>query len=335
MLKRNIVLVILLGIILGVLSWYYYLHTQKYKYSFPGYDIENADFFGATGQGKAFNVKANYAKKISPSVYNLNTIYCKYFLDPGREKYIEVISPTGVLNEEKSLLDLNGGVEFIASYGYRMLTENFFIDLNKHISTTKDEVLVSGAQGKVVSKDGMIIYMKDKKITFHGPIKSMFIENDGKSLGTDEAIYINSDTLDVDYENGIAEYKTNVFVQKNGGFDLYCDRAKIFFVIKQATENKIKASSGNIKRIELYDNITIVKEQKTAKGDSGVIYPKEKLIILTGNVALKDKTDKREGYLEGSEVRYYMNEGVFKVKNEDASKKGRVKIILGETKKSQ
>jgi lipopolysaccharide transport protein LptA len=151
--------------------------------------------------------------------------------------------------------------------------------------------------------------------------------------GTDDAIYINSNTLEVDYAEGIAEYKTNVFVQKKGGFDLHCDRAKIFFVIKQSSGDKIKASAGNIKRIELYDNITIVKEPKIAKGDYGVIYPKKKLITLTGNVALKEKTDKRESYVEGSEVQYYMNEGIFKIKNEKSSDKGRVKIILNETKK--
>ena len=150
---------------------------------------------------------------------------------------------------------------------------------------------------------------------------------------THEPIYINSNTLEVDYAEGIAEYKTNVFVQKKGGFELHCDRAKIFFVIKQSSENKIKASAGNIKRIELYDNITIVKEPKIAKGDYGVIHPKKKLIILTGNVALKEKTDKRESYVEGSEVQYYMKEGIFKIKNEKSSDKGRVKIILNETKK--
>jgi LPS export ABC transporter protein LptC len=178
MVKRNIFFIILLGIVLGVLSWYYYLHTHKDKYSFPGYDVENADFFGISAKGKAYNMKANYVKKISSKLYNLNTVYFKYYLDQARDKYTETISPTGVFDEEKNTLDLNGGVEFILSYGYRMLTENFFIDIDKHISHTKDEVLVSGTQGKIISKNGMTVYMKDKKITFHGPIKSMFIESE-------------------------------------------------------------------------------------------------------------------------------------------------------------
>jgi LPS export ABC transporter protein LptC len=177
MVKKNIFFIALLAIILGVLSWYCYLYINKYKYSFPGYHIENADLFGISAHGKAYNIKANYVKKISKKVYGLNTIYTKYYLDKEREEYTEIISPTGIFNEGKNLLDLNGGVEFILSHGYRMLADNFFFNLNTNIATTKDEVLLSGVQGKLLSKTGMTIYMKEKKIIFHGPIKSMFIES--------------------------------------------------------------------------------------------------------------------------------------------------------------
>jgi lipopolysaccharide transport protein LptA len=157
-----------------------------------------------------------------------------------------------------------------------------------------------------------------------------------KCFSVDEAIYINSKILEIDYEEGIAEYKKNVFVRKKENFDLYCDKAKIFFATKKSSNEKIKASTGNIKKIELYNNITIVKEPKTAKGDFGIIYPKKKLIVLTGNVALREKTEGKDTYLEGSEVKYYMNTGIFKIKNDVLSndnKKGRVTVILNEVKK--
>jgi lipopolysaccharide transport protein LptA len=159
----------------------------------------------------------------------------------------------------------------------------------------------------------------------------------GKAFCADDTIYINSDTLDVDYGIGIAEYKTNVFVQKKESFDLHCDRAKIFFITKKQNSKKNAQASGrNIKHIELHDNITIVKDSKTAKGDFGVIYPDKKLITLTGKVALRDKTDKKENYLEGSEVQYHINEGIFKIKSDNSPGNkgtGRVKIILSEEKK--
>jgi len=178
MIKKNIFLVVLLGIILGILSWYYYSHVYKDSLSSPGYDIESADFFGISANGKAYNLKATYVTKITKHKYKLIKTYSKYYLDEDKEDYTEVTSPTGFFNESKNLLDLNGGVEFILSRGYRMLTDNFSIDMNENIGTTKDEVLVSGDQGKVFSKNGMTVYMKKKKIIFHGPIKSMFIENE-------------------------------------------------------------------------------------------------------------------------------------------------------------
>lgn len=139
--------------------------------------------------------------------------------------------------------------------------------------------------------------------------------------------------MEVNYADGIAEYQTNVFVQKKENYDLYCDRAKLFFITEKALNSTAKASTGNIKKIELYDNITIVKGPKIAKGDFGTIYPKEKLIILTGKVALKEKTKTKEQYLEGTEVKYYIDKGIFKVKNDtttSAGAKGRVKIIVNE-----
>jgi hypothetical protein len=178
MIRRNIFFIILLGIILGILLWYNYLRTHKDKHSFVGYDIEGADFFGISSQTRPYNVKVDYIKKIDKKIYNLNRVYAKYYLDTGKEKYAEVMSPAGGFNELKNVLDLNGGVEFILSHGYRMLTNNFSIDMNKNVATTKDEVSISGAQGKVVSKTGMIVYMKDKKALFHGPIQSMFIEKE-------------------------------------------------------------------------------------------------------------------------------------------------------------
>jgi lipopolysaccharide export system protein LptA len=151
-------------------------------------------------------------------------------------------------------------------------------------------------------------------------------------LGTDEAIYINSNTLEVDYAIGTAEYQTNVYVHKKNGFDLHCDRAKIFFTNKRSLDRQTKANSSNIDRIELYDNISIVKGTRMAKGDFGTIYPKKKLIVLTGKVALKEKTDQREGYLEGSEVKYYIDRGIFDIKNDrpGTQKNGRVRVILNE-----
>jgi len=57
--------------------------------------------------------------------------------------------------------------------------------------------------------------------------------------------------------------------------------------------------------------------------------------VLTKNVALIEKIDGRETYLEGSEVKYYTDKGIFKIKNDvplDNNNKGRVKIILNESK---
>ena len=159
-----------------------------------------------------------------------------------------------------------------------------------------------------------------------------------ESFSADEKIYINSNTLEVDYAEGIAEYQTNIFVQKKGNFDLYCDRAKIFSITKKSSGKNINISIGNIEHIELYDNITIVKGAKIAKGDFGIIYPQKKLIILTGKVKLKEKTESNENYLEGSEVEYYIDQEVFKIKNNTVpnnQKKRRVKVILSELNKSK
>ena len=177
MIKKNISLVFLLGIILGILSWFYYSHIYKENLSFPGYDIESADFFGISSSVKKYNLKAKYVKKITKKKYQLNKVFAKYYLDKKKEDYTEAISPTGVFNETKNLLELSGGVEFILSHGYRALTNKIFIDMNKHIANTTDEILVIGDQGKVFSKTGMTVYMTTKKINFHGPIKSMFIED--------------------------------------------------------------------------------------------------------------------------------------------------------------
>ena len=177
MVKQNIFLALIVGIILSILSWYYYSYIHnKDKFPFRGYDIERGDFFGTSTQGKAYNIKATYVTKIGKNLYNLNKVYIKYYMDKKNEQYIEATSSTGVFNESQNLLTLNGDVEFIVSQGYRMLTDNFFIDMNARIATTKDEILLSGTQGKIVSKNGMIVYMKKKKIVFHGPIQSMFIE---------------------------------------------------------------------------------------------------------------------------------------------------------------
>ncbi|NRA73166.1 MAG: hypothetical protein HRU36_00250 [Rickettsiales bacterium] len=150
----------------------------------------------------------------------------------------------------------------------------------------------------------------------------------------DEKIYINSDTLEVDYKKNTAEYKSNVFIQKKGNFDLYCDKAKIFSAPKESQKKKASSYTNDIKHIELYDNITIVKEEKIAKGDFGVIYPKKNLIVLTGKVKLKEKTETKESYLEGHKIKYYMDKEIFEVTNnisKNNSRKGKVKIILSKS----
>lgn len=156
------------------------------------------------------------------------------------------------------------------------------------------------------------------------------------ALGQDNNLYVNSESLEIDYKKSVAEYKTNVFVQQKENFDLYCDNAKIFSFPKKSHNKNTNASMANIKHIELYGNITIIKESKIAKGDSGSIDPKKKLITLTGKVQLKDSTDNKETYLEGSKLQYYIDKRVFKIQNDTientvkSHKKRKVKVILNE-----
>jgi len=179
MIRKNIFLILSIAIIFGIVVRLCYSHLRhKDKFSFRSYDIESADFFGVNAQGKHYNLKADYVIKIGKDNYKLDRVYAKYYLDKNREKYTEVFSKVGFFNERKNLLDLKGDVEFILSHGYRMLTDNFFIDMNTHIAHTTDEAFVSGAQGKVLSKGGVTVYMKNKRIVFNGPIQSAFVENE-------------------------------------------------------------------------------------------------------------------------------------------------------------
>ncbi|NRA73165.1 MAG: LPS export ABC transporter periplasmic protein LptC [Rickettsiales bacterium] len=182
MLRKNIFLTLSIGILSIILSWHGYSYIQnKKKSNFHGYDIESGDFFSTSSHGQAYNLKANYITNIGKNLYKLNKVYARYCIDKENDKYTEAVSKTGMFDESKNFLSLTGDVEFILSQGYRMTTNLFFIDMKKNIAFTKEEVLISGIQGKILSKNGITVYMKKEHIILHGPIQSVFIENNTKN----------------------------------------------------------------------------------------------------------------------------------------------------------
>lgn len=141
-------------------------------------------------------------------------------------------------------------------------------------------------------------------------------------------LYVKSNYMEIDYAKNIVEYKENVVAHQDGGFDLYCSNAKIFYATSKASGDKT-IGTKEIKQIEFFNGVTLLKDDKIGKGDFAVLYPQRKLILFKGNVAIKDQ----RGYLEGQMADYDINKGIFKVYSSATTKRtpspqSRVKIIL-------
>ncbi len=331
-------------------------------------DIEGADFFWTDAGGKSYTVEADYVIETQAGWYKLIVVKGRYYLDAGRKNYVNLSSETALFNEKKNIMELKGNVEFRSSEGYKATSDSMYLDLNQKTAYTADKVTLNGMQGTTVSQKGMIMYMGVKKILLYGPVTSIF-----NSTTSQSPIKVESRTVEADYgsrplsklphdEQSLEDeksssssvelahepriilksttpltsgvelgkmsitYHENVWVSQANAFDLYCDKARIFYA-------KNEQSKYIIKQIQFLGKVRVVRGERIAAGDFGALDPQNKVMILRGNVALKEK----DAYLEGEEVHYNTGNGIFTVHKAKQSKhtsgkQDRIKVILEATR---
>ena len=146
-------------------------------------------------------------------------------------------------------------------------------------------------------------------------------------------VKIKASTLDVDYLNNVAEYKSKVLVTQND-LNIKCSNMVIFYSSRNDKVKKVGANTGffessTIEKIEFRDNVIVKNGTRLAKGNNGFYDPKTKILVLKGNAWLKDE----KGSLEGETVTYNTEKKLFNVVNDKKGiKNGRVRVYITDEK---
>lgn len=115
-----------------------------------------------------------------------------------------------------------------------------------------------------------------------------------ENVGEEIKIFITADQVEFDPQNNMATYKGGVKVTQDNTF-LYADRIEVYW----------GAGQEKIELIKAYENIRIVKEDKSITAQEGVYYHQERKVILTGN----PMTRQGKNIITGDTITYFWDEG--------------------------
>lgn len=136
----------------------------------------------------------------------------------------------------------------------------------------------------------------------------------------DLPINVKANSLQVNYDRNVAEYKGNVRAVQ-GDLKINSDNMTVFYKGKSGDSISDKAALDSI----AFDrNVKIRQGEDVATGDNAIYREKDKKIFLTGNVTLMHG----KNIMKGKTVIYDTDKKFFSVTNNTKKQKKRVRAII-------
>lgn len=296
--------------------------TESSDTTKPTTTVNNPSFFGLSAENTEYSLHAEQINQINSNQYQLHKVKGKYYLDNGNKEYISLSANEAYADSSMKDADLVDNVEVVFSGGYRLLTERLVINFNLLEASTIIPVTVTGGKGKIIADNGMLLKNAQKTVEFYGPVKTILHNAMSDSAST----VIDSDKLLINYDAKTADFTGNAKVTKKD-LTMYCDKVIVYAEKQAKSKSAAGAESQNIKHIEFFDNIVIVQNNKTARGERGEYNAKDDVITLVNNVSLTEDGH----YLEGDKLTYNLKTKIAKVvsfnKDQHAAT-GRVRVLI-------
>lgn len=252
--------------------------------------VNNPSYFGLSKDGNKYSIHADIAKQESTNKFSLDNIVAKYFLE--KNEYVNLTADFANADAATKLIDLYKNIEIVFSGGYRMLTEKLAVDANSLTARSDVLVTITGTRGKIIAQNGLLLNQLSKNIEFYGPVKTVLYSQDNHSRNDMQTI-IDSDKLEVDYQDKTAKFIGNILLVRND-LKLQCNEA-IVYADKLKSEGSI-----DISKIKFIGDVVVEQAGKIAKSDTGEFDAKKDTITLLNNVSLTEDGN----YIEGSELVY-------------------------------
>lgn len=132
-------------------------------------------FRGIADDKNIYEINADKAVQVGESQYFLQQVFLKYYLDNSHSQYISVFSTEGKMDESSSIFQFINNVEIIYSIGYRGVTDKIDVNFKNMIANADSKFIITGAKAKITGENGMIFKIKEKDLTFKGPVKTVLI----------------------------------------------------------------------------------------------------------------------------------------------------------------
>ena len=288
----------------------------------PTTTVNNPSFFGLSAENTEYSLHAEQINQINSNQYQLHKVKGKYFLDKDNKEYISLSANEAYVDSSMKDADLVENVEVLFSGGYRLLTERLGINFNLLEASTIIPVTITGAKGKIIADNGMLLKQGQKTVEFYGPVKTIL----HNAMNDNASTVIDSDKLLINYATQTADFTGNAKVMKKD-LVMNCDKIIVYTKKQIDSGDKVGAEAQRIEHIEFFDNIVIVQNNKTARGDLGEYNAKDDVITLVNNVSLTEDGH----YLEGDKLTYNLKTEIARMvsfnKNQQTAT-GRVRVLI-------
>lgn len=134
----------------------------------------NARFVGTDSKNQPYSITADLAKNILLGGSSLELEMPKADIAIKDGTWLAIIANTGVYDQNKKTLMLNGSVNLFHDTGYEFNTESATIDINKGIASSNSDVTGQGPFGnlsaeglKILNKGGQFLFSGKSKLTIY------------------------------------------------------------------------------------------------------------------------------------------------------------------------